>query len=395
MAPRPNDDPTTTAQPMRRVGVVLVSFRRDGGAEALVRTLLDELADSRFRLALFTLRDASGHAAGAPPPEGVAVHSFPARRLLNPVRFARLLRALRAADLDVLHTNLPAANVLGLLGGWLLGIPTVVTLHNTETKADAHWYQGRLESALIRRLRPRVLAVGDETADARRAVLGGGCEVFVVPNAVSPAPALTPDERQALRRSVMSDPARTLLIAVGRLTEQKAHDDLLRAFAAARSVDDRLELAIAGRGAAADRLAALIDELDLTGAVHLLGVRTDVRQLLSASDVFVMSSHWEGLPVALLEAMAAGLPVVSTDVGDVGPALDGGCRSLVPAGDVDALARAIVDVASDGRRVDGAPNREIVDATYSSAAWAVEVTRHYEAAIRLRAGLAGRRRSTR
>lgn len=370
-----------TASPPRnqRVAVVLVSLRLDGGAESLARTLIEELQAEPYDIELFTLREPDAARIADFEADGIDVHSYPARRLIDPVRFVRLLRAVRRGRFDVLHTNLPAANILGLACGVLLRIPVVVVLHNSDTSADEHWYHGRLERMLVRRFATRVIAVGERTAEARRALLPD-TTISVLPNAVSPSVPLRSPERVALRSTLMSDPTRRLLLAVGRLTEQKAHDDLIAAFDLALTRRNDVELVIAGRGDNEVELRRLVEDLGLTDRVHLIGMRTDVRRMLHAADVFVMSSRWEGLPVALLEAMEAGLPVVSTDVGDVGEVLSGGAGVTVRPGDPAALADAMIDVLEFPSDC-GTANRKIVEEHYSSQAWARAMVRYYEAAI--------------
>lgn len=370
---------TDTERRVRRVAAVLVSLRFDGGAESLMRTLITELDGYPYDIEVFTLRAPDATRVGDFEARGVFVHTFPARRLVDPMRFVRFLRAIRSGGFDVLHTNLPAANVLGLLCGRMLRIPVVVVLHNSETSADAHWYHGRLERCLIHRFASRVIAVGERTARSRQEVLPG-MTIEVLPNAVAPSAPLTPDERLALRASVMANPDRRLLLTVGRLTEQKAHGDLIDAFRLVRSRRDDVELLIAGRGDLEDELRRSVADLDLADVVHVPGMRHDVRSLMRAADAFVMSSRWEGLPVALLEAMEAGLPVASTDVGDIPEVLRRGAGVLVPPGAPDELARAIDDVLELPSGA-GEANRRIVEERYSSHAWAMTMAHHYEGAI--------------
>ena len=143
------------------------------------------------------------------------------------------------------------------------------------------------------------------------------------------------------------------------------------------------ELAIAGRGSRHEELETVVEDHELRDAVHLLGSRPDARQLMRACDVFALSSHWEGLPVALLEAMEAEAPIVATRVGDVPAVLGDACGRIVEPGDVDALADAIVqtlhDVEVGADVVSGC--RQRVAERYSSPQWAREVVGHYEAAL--------------
>jgi len=126
-------------------------------------------------------------------------------------------------------------------------------------------------------------------------------------------------------------------------------------------------------------LRTLAADLGLADVVHFLGRRPDARQLIAAADVFVLSSVWEGLPMALLEAMQAGTPVVATDVGDVPDVLLDTPSRVVAAGDVNALAQAMIATVADieaGRDLITA-GREVVAERYSSAAWADRVLDHY------------------
>jgi glycosyltransferase involved in cell wall biosynthesis len=364
----------------RRVAAVLVSLRVDGGAESLMRTLVAELDSERYDIELFTLRKPRAPAIAEFEVQGIAVHAFPSRRLIDPLRFVRFVRAVRRGRFDVIHSNLPAANILSLVCGALLRIPVVVVLHNSDTSADEHWYHGRLERMLVRRFAAQVIAVGERTAVARREVMPH-TPISVLPNAVSSTVPIEPHERDALRSTLMTDPNRRLLLAVGRLTEQKAHDDLIAAFDLVLTRRDDVELVIAGRGDCELQLRRLVEDLGLNDRVHLAGVRADVRRVLSAADAFVMSSRWEGLPVALLEAMEAGLPVASTNVGDIPEVLAGGTGVIVPPSDPAALADAIIDVLELPSEPCGNANHGLVEERYSSRAWALTMAQYYEAAI--------------
>ncbi|MFT4867196.1 MAG: glycosyltransferase involved in cell wall biosynthesis [Ilumatobacter sp.] len=369
----------------RRIAAVLVSLRLDGGAEALMRTLIDELDGEPYDIELFALRQPAASVIADFEAQGVAVHVLSAARLIDPLRFLRFVRAVRRGHFDVLHTNLPPSNILGLICGTLLRIPVVVVLHNSETSADDHWYHGRLEHILVQRFAAQVIAVGEQTAVARRA-MAPDATISVLPNAVSSSMPLEVDERDALRATLMTNPTGQLLLAVGRLTQQKAHEDMIAAFKLVLDRRDDVELVIAGRGRREPQLRRLVEELGLEDRVHLVGVRTDIRRVLRAADAFVMSSHWEGLPVALLEAMEAGLPVASTNVGDIPVVLNGGVGVLVPPGNSAALADAMIEVLALPRDQSGNANRRIVEERYSARTWALAMTQHYDAAIATRHG---------
>jgi glycosyltransferase involved in cell wall biosynthesis len=366
------------AHPLR-LAALIVGMRIDGGAESLVRTLLYELKDTPCDTTVFTLRDIDPQSRAQIEQFGAHVVELPGRKLISPRRFARMVRALRAGRYDVIHTHLTGANLLGLLCGALLRIPVVVSLHSVRSSGDDHWYHGRLERQLIRRVASRVIAVGDETATARAAVLGDDVDIHVLPNAVTPQPVPSTSKRDQLRREVMTDTAGPLFLCVGRLTRAKAHAVLIDAFQHVRERLPDAELALAGDGRLRDELRGLTADLGLSDVVHFLGRRSDARDLIAAADVFVMSSVWEGLPMALLEAMQAETPIVATDVGDIAEVLQGTPSRVVAPGDADALADAMVATVDDIRAgLDlTTAGAFVVSERYSSATWADRVLDHY------------------
>jgi glycosyltransferase involved in cell wall biosynthesis len=131
---------------------------------------------------------------------------------------------------------------------------------------------------------------------------------------------------------------------VGNLIERKGHAVLLHALAAigGRGTHVPWRLAIAGEGVERPRLEALTREYGLTDRVRLLGARNDIPDLQAGADVFVMPSLWEGLPLAVLEAMVAGKPIVASRTSGIPEAIEDGRQGvLVPPGDVQALADAL------------------------------------------------------
>ncbi|UCC72979.1 MAG: glycosyltransferase [Gemmatimonadota bacterium] len=171
--------------------------------------------------------------------------------------------------------------------------------------------------------------------------------VVVIPNGIElerfdPAHAV----RGAWRKRLRVSEGAFLIGGLGRLTWEKGFADLIRAFASIESSD--IWLVIAGDGPEWEELRALARALDVSSRVLLPGFVEDVPGLLADLDLFVLSSHQEGHPLAVLEAMAMGLPVVATDIAGVGETItDGVDGTLVPPGDVAALAEAIKAVGRD------------------------------------------------
>jgi glycosyltransferase involved in cell wall biosynthesis len=204
------------------------------------------------------------------------------------------------------------------------------------------------------------VAVADEVrATIQR--LYGYPDPPLIPNGIpTDEYAPNPDTRAQWRQAHGIEPRATVVTHIGRFAFQKNHALLVEAFAQVRS-DAPLYLLLVGGGELENAVREQVAGLGLQGRVRFLGVRADVADILRASDMFVLSSRWEGNPLSVMEAMAAGLPVVSTAVGGV-PELvrEGETGLLVPSEDAAALAQAMQALVDDAarRRAMGAAARQ-------------------------------------
>jgi glycosyltransferase involved in cell wall biosynthesis len=276
---------------------------------------------------------------------GIAVTVMPLRRAFDvtwPIRFARFLRAQKVV---AVQSHEFTANVYASMGARLAGVPIVCTTHGKN-----YW-----PHASYRRMAYRWAARNARAFVAVSADLGGFiCRTLAIPdnavrvirNGIDPNSfKRDPRTRAGVREELAIHPTQPLLLSCGELTHVKGHEFLLRAL---RQVLERCPdavVAIAGHGPLRADLEALANSLGVSARVRFLGFRTDVPALLNAADIFVMPSLSEGLPLALLEAMSVGVPVVATAVGGVPELIrDGATGWLVPERDVDALARALLGV---------------------------------------------------
>lgn len=252
-----------------------------------------------------------------------------------PLRLARWFRAHR---IQVVHTHNELPLIYGGPAGKLARLPVIHTKHGiVSVRRRAHWLRRAAATTA-----DVFVAVSAATADVARA--NHEChasKLRVVVNGTDlsrfPAPR---DAREAVRRELEIPPDARVLITIGRLVKEKNHALLLRAVAPLLRHDRRLVLV--GDGLLGHELRSLAASLEGGKYVHFTGARQDIPALLAAADAYALSSDSEGLPIGLLEAWAAGLPVVSTAVGGIPAALkseDTGI--LVPAGNAEALRRAI------------------------------------------------------
>lgn len=319
-----------------------------GGAQTLQVRLAEAARARDVKLTVISL----SHKSHAPLLDqldtlGVCTITFHAGHWLDPRRIWRMTRFLRDGRFDVLQTHLAYSNVIGAMAGRLAGASVLATLHSTDSHPrPRHAVRRQLETWALRYGAQRVVAVGYSVAEAHRQRLRGK-PIDVIFNAVPTMLGLSPAERAALRAELTGDPSRPLLIAVGRLTAAKGYGDLIEAFAMVHQVHPSAYLIIAGDGGLRAELAKQVAALRLTESVMLLGARDDVPRLLAASDLYVSASHWEGLPVSVLEAMAAGLPVVVTGVGDVPRVVVDGTGVVLLPRQPAALAAAMRSLLED------------------------------------------------
>jgi len=354
-----------------RVVQIIDELRPSGGAERLQRIFAEAVQGEDVDVTVMTLHENDPESVAELEALGVEVVRFPATRFLSPRRAFHFASHLRRNRFDVVHVHLVRSTVLGCLAARMAGIPTVATIHNTRRRIGMSSLLLTAEKWVLRHLTDRVVAVGWETARVHRPRLGG-TPIEVIPNAVGDSPPITSAERAAVRAEIDVPEDATLLIAVGRLHPQKAFPDLLHAFASTASAHPNAYLCIAGEGRMRGELDRLVASLGIADRVRVLGLRRDVDRLLAAADVYVSSAHWEGMPVATLEAMAAGLPVVGTRVGDVARIVAAGTGTLVAPREPDALARALAPLLTDPllRRRQGEAARAHVRAHFGRDAWA-------------------------
>jgi len=169
-------------------------------------------------------------------------------------------------------------------------------------------------------------------------------------NSVRPFPPVDVEMVKAVKSSLGARAGASILLAVGRLSREKGHADLLRAldFMRRELHEDRFHLVIVGEGPERARIESLRSELGLDGRVTLAGLQEDVRSYYACADVVVLASHSEGSPNALLEAMAAGVPLVATRAGGIPEIVtDGETALLVDIGAAGPMARAIQTLIAD------------------------------------------------
>jgi glycosyltransferase involved in cell wall biosynthesis len=270
-------------------------------------------------------------------------------------RFFRLVVLLRARQIDVMHVHLTGytGGRWALLAARLAGVPGVVCTSHIAPRTSQGW-RIRLDRAILSRLVDRYVAVSQASSRRFVTLLGlPSSKLVVIPNAVNLeqfAGAVEP-ARTAIRREHGIPDGAPVIGVLARLNEQKGLAYLIQAMPAILAAHPNVHLLLVGEGPLREALETQARELGVAEQIRFVGYRSNTVEYLRAMDLFVLPSLYEGLPLSVLEAMGAGLPVVATRVdGTPEAVVDGETGLLVPPADPKALARAVVAVLSDRER---------------------------------------------
>ena len=374
---------TAPAGERDRVHVVFsIDTMSVGGTEMNAIRTAERLDRERYQLSVVTLRG-EGSLAERYERMGVPVLRFPIRNLYGTetVRQGiRLAGFLRAERVSVVHCHDQYSNFFSTMAARWAGVPVVL--------ASKRWIHSplryRIANGVGFRAATRVIANSEAVAASlERDDRLARDRVVVVPNFVDEAAFEAPSVhvRQSWVRELGLEPNAVVVGIVASLLPIKDHATLLRAVAALVPQRPALRLVIVGQGPELDRLRALTDELGIAHAVRFAGLRPQVPSFHFLFDISVLSSVSEGFPNSLVEAMAAGRPIVATDVGGVRDAVHHGENGmLVAPGDPRAFAGALQALLADSglRRTMGEVGARRAREEFHAAAVVGSLERLYE-----------------
>lgn len=332
----------------RRVAL-FVPMLSGGGAEKVMLEIARQLARRRFAVDLLITR--GGGALRGSVPENVRLLNLNSWKVVTAL--PGLVRYVRHQRPTVLLSTLDASNVTALLAKRFF-VPDLRLIVRQANHCTAHFqaqgFRLRMATIAMKRLLPSadaVIAVSlDVAEDLRRTVPRAG-SVWTIPNPVV-TPELLEKARSPVNHPWLGDRRTPVVLNVGSLRAQKDQPTLLRAFAEVRQAR-AARLIVLGDGPDGDRLASLARELGVHADVDFGGFQSNPIAYMARAQLFVLSSTYEGLPSVLIEAMACGTPVVSTDCpGGAHEILENGrWGRLTPIGDWRMLAQAIHDALDD------------------------------------------------
>jgi len=305
-----------------------------GGAERLVLDLSSGLIKNGFDVEAFGILD-GGALESAFVERGIPTRVFHRRDPFGISTVRDLVRVFRLERPSIVHTHLFGADAWGRLAAFLARVPTVISTEHNVNPSYA-WIH-RLVNRIFARKTRAVVAVSQavkETSVERDHVPSE--KIRVIANGI--------DMQQVIPRGAHGFHDVPRLITVGRLYPQKDHATLFKALAL---VKRPWRLSVAGDGPLRAELVSLAQRLNIASRITWLGIRQDVPNLLATSDLFCFPSRWEGLGNAALEAAAAGLPVLLSDIPPLREAFKPSDALFAPPGDVPAWAHAISSILDD------------------------------------------------
>ncbi|MSR65684.1 MAG: glycosyltransferase [Verrucomicrobiae bacterium] len=331
-----------------------------GGAERLLVSILPRLDRTKFEPSVVYL-----HGDDLRPElerAGIRVTRINSKGKFDVAAFSQCVQLLRDEKSDILHTHLIQADLLGFFAARRARVPAIIsTKHNTNYFHSHALWLPRVDAFVNRRV-TRIIAVSaavkkhyieqQQLPAEKIEVIRNGIDLGRFRNA------------QPIDKTTLGlKPADKLVVCVASLKVKKGHSVLLQAWPHVVAKHRNACLALVGDGPLRDELKRAASPLPFDGTVHFLGNRSDVPAILAAADVFVLPSLWEGFGIAVVEAMAAGVPVVASRV-------DGVCEIirdrqdgvLVPPSEPDKLAQAIVELLSDGEWA-----KQLVDSAHKRA----------------------------
>jgi glycosyltransferase involved in cell wall biosynthesis len=347
-----------------------------GGAERVVVELVRDAAARGDELALLGERGALDAELADLRLKRVTLPT--ARRPLALLRATgRTARATAAFRPDLVHAHNPRITgtvALGTRVGRPTRRPPVLSTYHGVPHEEVDG------AARILRLADHVVCVSDDLAAQMRERGLPAEKLSVIPNGVPVPPPLTDAERRRIDAELGLGEDDLVVSIVGRFAPQKRHDRFLRAAARVAAAEPRARFLLVGDGDLRPETEAEAARLGLGDRAIFTGVRGDARALIARSDMLVFSSAWEGLSIAALEALASGVPVVSTDVEGMRDILLAGSGLVVPHDD-EALAAAIEECLGDAemRARLGEAGRRIHAEGYSVSRMAADYRRLYEA----------------
>lgn len=345
-----------------RIHVMHVYSRLNvGGIEHQILNVLPRLNNGRYRASLCLIKS-EGAQANDLRKRGIPIYVVPLRGRLGPSSLARLGWLFRSTRTRIVHAHVRESNTSATVSARLALVPVVIGTIHSMNKIQG--MRRILQDRTLARCRDTTIAVSESVkANYCRAIGVDPSRVTVIYNGVDLARFTGPDvDRAQVLDALGVDPGDRVVACVARMASPKSHHILLAAAARVLRSAPRTTFLLVGDGPLTESLQAQARSLGISSKVVFAGARDDVPRILCACDASALTSNREGFSIVVIESLAAGLPVVATDVGGNAEAIEEGVSGfLLPVGDVegiaDRLTRLVLDEALRSRMSEAARRR--------------------------------------
>lgn len=349
------------------------------GAENVIYNLARTYRGPMMTVCLSDAREPHTELCDRLKAEGYNAATIASSGAFDPGTIRRLIRIGRAFRPDILHVHEYKTTIIGWLAARWLRVPVVSTLHGfVGGTASVRRYEA-LEARILPRL-AGIAAVSRNTAERAREMGVPGDRLTIIPNGIDLQRFQPADRHAPARRSLGLAESGFLVALVGRLSEEKGHEYVISAVAGLADAGIDAQAVFAGDGHLRETLVEKALTAGVAGRVHMPGNIADAAVVYHASDVVVLPSFKEGLPLTVLEAGACARPVIATDVGEISRIIvDKKTGIVIPAGDAKALADALAYLAAkpEERESMGRAARKRIEKHYSAHAMASAYTDLY------------------
>jgi glycosyltransferase involved in cell wall biosynthesis len=340
-----------------RIHILQVS-KSSGGVGMYTRRLVSGFDKSRYRFTVACLAEGSDEmAADLNKINGVSAISIPMKDKIAPLAdilvCLKLSKLIRSEKFDLIHAHTSKPGFFARLAAIGMDIPVIYrpasfAFHENAPRSQAVFY-AFLERMAARYLTDRIMLVcNGERELARRYSVGSDNQFVTIHTGIDLKPFGIHMDRAKVRAKFEIPPGVQLFGTVARLSEQKAPSDFINAAAMVQTQYPQVHYLWVGDGPLEGEARMLVQSLGLQDVFHFAGFLDNIPAILISLDCFVLSSHWEGFSIAVLEAMAAGLPVIATRVTGAPEAIvDGVTGILVDIGDIRGLADAMCKLVGD------------------------------------------------
>jgi glycosyltransferase involved in cell wall biosynthesis len=317
-----------------------------GGLQRVIVNICRTIDREKFDISVLCLREL-GCFTEEVKALGIPVTHIPQKNGTDYLSFLKVADYFRTIKPDVIHTHNTQPFMDGTIAALLTGVKRIIHTDHARSFPDK-WRYMAIEW-FMSQFAYKVVGVSDHTSqNLMKYEKISPKKIVTIPNGIDPTPFdITIDEKKKRKELGLPENGPVLGVAV-RLSEQKGLTFLLKAMPEIINKFPNVSLLIAGDGPLKETLIEETKQLGVEKNVYFLGMRHDTAELLKLFDLYVLPSLWEGLPMIILEAMAAGCPIVATDVGGVGTAVRDGINGmLIQSSEINTLGKTITDLLND------------------------------------------------